>query len=49
MRQMIRNICILLFGIITIFACNSRQETTSVSNKVEEDTIQNINSIVRSE
>ena len=49
MRQMIRNICILLFGIITIFACNSRQETTSVSNKVEEETIQNINSIVRSE
>lgn len=48
MKQMIRNICILLFGIITILACNSKQETLSVSNKPEEAAIQNTNSIVRS-
>ena len=48
MKLMIRNICIFLFGIITLLACNSRQETTSVSNKPEETAIQNTNSIVHS-
>ena len=48
MKLKIRNICILLFGIITFLACNSKQETLSVSNKPEEAAIQNTNSIVRS-
>jgi hypothetical protein len=40
MKLKIRNICILLFGIITFLACNSKQETLSVSNKPEEAAIQ---------
>ena len=49
MRQMIKNIYMLLFGVFTILACNSRHEIAFVSNKVEKEAIQNANSIVHSE
>lgn len=49
MRQMIKNIYMLLFGVFTILACNSRHEIAFVSNKVEKEAIQNANPIVHSE
>lgn len=49
MRQMIKNIYMLLFGVFTILACNSRHEIAFVPNKVEKEAIQNANSIVHSE
>ena len=39
---MIKNIYMLLFGVFTILACNSRHEIAFVSNKVEKEAIQRI-------